>query len=160
HDLALPLQEEVVRRATGHFGATNRDTLAAIGNLGETYLRSGQLDKAVRLLEEALKLADAASDRSGDIPLSLRNNLAICYARQGRETNPIELLQRLLKEQQSPLPTNHPSILTTMANLASLHKEIGDLDNARRQYEQALSLCGTNGTDSRNLTITRGLASV
>jgi tetratricopeptide (TPR) repeat protein len=104
-----------------------------MNNLALGYKDAGQLDKALPLFEETLKLMKAKL--GADHPHTLRsmNNLAMGYQAAGQLAQALPLFEETLKLMKAKLGADHPSTLTSMGNLGAAYR-------ATRQGEKAVPL--------------------
>ncbi len=121
-------------------GADHPDTLASMNNLAEGYHAAGQLDKALPLLEETLKLMKAKLGADHPDTLTSMNNLALGYRDAGQLDKALPLYEETLKLMKAKLGADHPDTLTSMNNLAAGYHAAGQLDKALPLLEETLKL--------------------
>ena len=71
-----PLLERTLSRQRKTLGTDNRHTQRSVGNLGYFYRESGQLDKAIQLLTEAVQFSEEYPSQYWVVPELLRAYLA------------------------------------------------------------------------------------
>lgn len=109
-----------------------KDTLTAdimYGNMANNYLRMGNYEQAIELLQRCYELEKKVNDMAG-LSVTL-NSLGIAYSRCGYSQAAIDYFQQALEIER---PLNRPMQYAT--RLASLAKEYMKLE----QYEKSLSL--------------------
>jgi tetratricopeptide (TPR) repeat protein len=89
-----------------------------MNNLALGYRDAGQLDKALPLYEETLKLMKAKLGPDHPDTLTSMNNLALGYRAAGQLDKALPLLEETLKLRKAKLGPDHPDTLTSMNNLA------------------------------------------
>jgi tetratricopeptide (TPR) repeat protein len=67
-----------------------------MNNLGSAYRDSGQLDHAISMFEEAVKMQPARFDAEHPRTLSLERNLALAYDRAGRDQDAERLYRKVI----------------------------------------------------------------
>jgi serine/threonine protein kinase/tetratricopeptide (TPR) repeat protein len=105
-------------------------TLIVSNNLGMAYMSAGQLDLALPLFEETLKLRKAIIGAEHPQTLSSMDNLANCYSADGRLQQAVALFEETLKLRKATLGLDHNDTITSMNNLALAYKSIGRSDLA------------------------------
>ncbi|MFF4172457.1 tetratricopeptide repeat protein [Streptomyces sp. NPDC001744] len=105
-------------------------------DIGYGFLAVGDVDRAVPLLEQAVR-----GDRhrlGGDDPGSLttRHNLAVAHLKAGRAERAVPLFEEVLRARERSLGEDHPGTLTSRRHLADAHRESGDFGRALPLYEQ------------------------
>jgi tetratricopeptide (TPR) repeat protein len=108
-----------------------------MANLATAYQEAGQLDKALPLYEQTLKLTKT---RLGpDHPDTLRSmgNLAWAYWRAKELDKSVPLFEETLKRQEAKLGRDHPATQVTVANLGVNYKDAGRLKEALPLLEEA-----------------------
>jgi tetratricopeptide (TPR) repeat protein len=128
-DAALQLGETVLRiRKEQATVPDTDDALYAANNLGQTHYLRGEFAEARRLHEHNL---DVLSHKHGDnhrLTMISRSNLAIAIKAQGDYPRACALLEEVLeaKKHHAEFGPDHPSTLTTQANLAAARFDKGD----------------------------------
>jgi tetratricopeptide (TPR) repeat protein len=96
--------------------------------------QSGRYSEAVKVAEQALKVAETFGPNHGYVAFSV-NNLVSVYISQGKYAETESLLKRMLKIAQ--LNPGNPALHYRLGNL---YQRKGELDEAIEQYEKALSI--------------------
>jgi tetratricopeptide (TPR) repeat protein len=91
-----------------------------MNNLATAYLASGQLAKAVPLLEAALEKSKAKLGPDHPRTLATMNNLTRAYQANGQLAKAVTLFKAALEKRKAKLGAEHPQTLGTMANLGSV----------------------------------------
>jgi tetratricopeptide (TPR) repeat protein len=114
------------------------DEAMALDDFGELYVTTGQLDPAVRMMERALHLYEAANDHAGmarassDLAGALLSHKKI---REGRKN-----LDRALKESRLTNELDDDDLATLASLEGWLAKCDGDLPVSVSKYQQSLDL--------------------
>ncbi|MGW1671579.1 BTAD domain-containing putative transcriptional regulator [Streptomyces sp. NPDC002324] len=126
----------------------------SLTNMGVALWRSGRFDAATLHLQEALALAETASDVPGQV--GILNRLSACYERMGRYCEGERVLERsLLLLREHPAPQEEA---TARASLSVLYAIRGQFAGARSQAESALRL-GTSVDTNTRINLLNALAS-
>ncbi len=116
YDRAEPLYLRALAIHEAALGKSHPFAVSAISNLANLYTSQGLYDRAEPLHLRALATAEATLD---DVVAPL-NNLANHYASQGLYDLAEPLYQRALATAEATFGESHPSIITTLHNLARL----------------------------------------
>jgi tetratricopeptide (TPR) repeat protein len=92
-------------------------TITSLNNLAGGYDVSGQVDKALPLYEETLRLRRAKLGAEHPQSLISLNNLALTYRDVGEHARAEPLFVQLLELQKKKLGPEHPAVAATLANL-------------------------------------------
>src|SRR5262249_20928000 len=95
-------------------------TLTSMNNLASSYYFAGQLDRALPLYEETLKLRKAKLGADHSDTLLSMHYLAISYAAGGRTQEALRLDEETVQRRKAKLGPNHPQTLKSVNNLAWL----------------------------------------
>ena len=141
-DAAARLEEAlaVFRRTRG-----DRDTLTltALGNLGNAYLRLGQLDRAEPLLRESIAGTETQFGADNDQLRAPLNQLGELERARGRLPEATALHRRALAIQLKSVGPDSPSVAGTRYQLALDLADAagaGDLAEARTLLDQAIAI--------------------
>jgi tetratricopeptide (TPR) repeat protein/tRNA A-37 threonylcarbamoyl transferase component Bud32 len=129
-------------RATfsAQLGPDHPDTLASMGSLAEGYYAAGQLDKALPLYEETLKLLRAKLGPDHPDTLIGMNNLGQGYQAAGQLDKALPLFEETLKLMRAKLGPDHFETLTSMNNLGDCYRAAGRLDKALPLFEETVKV--------------------
>ncbi len=108
----------------------------SVGNLGSAYYRMGQVERAISLYEQALRLARELKDlkREG----AWIGGLGICFSDLGRIARANEYHEQALAIRRKLKDRNGEA--TDLSNLGSNYFEIGQITRAAEYYEEALRI--------------------
>jgi tetratricopeptide (TPR) repeat protein len=138
-DAALQVMEELIPRAEA---AADLDTLArALGNAATYYAGRGELEKDRSYLERSLSVAERRGDR-GQMILSLMalSTNAFQLGRWAQADAELTRAEQIVRSLE-----NTRLAIWPMASRAWLSLRRGDLDEAEKQAQHALSLLGAVG---------------
>jgi serine/threonine protein kinase/tetratricopeptide (TPR) repeat protein len=107
--------------------------------LGTARYGLGNYEKAVQLLEGAMKGRRSALGPDHLDTLSSMNALAVAYLGVGEPDKALPLLEHLLPRLKEKCGSDHQQTLTCMNNLALAYKTAGQLKKALPLYEHALA---------------------
>jgi len=99
-------------------GPEHPDTLAAMGNLANSYSDAGRKDEALKLHEEVLTLDRKVLGPEHPDTLWGMDNLAHCYGDAGREDEALKLREEVLTLRRKVLGPEHPDTLQAMNAVA------------------------------------------
>ncbi len=142
-----------IRKAT--LGASHLSTATAIGELASVKVERSQYAEAEQLYKEALKIGDPIVPKDM-VYHDLLIGFAKCYRNQMKLAEEIPLYKQASEIAAQQLGTNSYSHVSALINLAYLFAETGRLDDAKKIYEQCLSIADKN-TNSRRIQHAAGL---
>ena len=120
-------------------GESHENTLLASWLYSECRRREGR-PEAVTSYEKVLRRAKARWGSEHPATLGIMNGLAVTYHQEKNKRERSERLYRqVLEHARKRMNPDHPNVIMTSANLASLHHEQGRLKRARTEYLSALS---------------------
>merc|ERR1719174_1907346 len=134
-------------------------------DIGETYGRKGELDKAIEYLQQAIEQQEnlhhllQESLAGGDPVLAaMYSLLAGAYHSHGDATLAIGLFRKTLRLQQTMLRPGHPDLVTTLLGLVRALRDVGDSVGAlatAEQAEESVRSGPCEGLDLSRLLITK-----
>ena len=110
--------------------------LAALNKMGEVYQATGQPQRALELIEQALALFQEVGDRTGEA--TTLNNMAAVYQTTGQPQRALELYEQALPLRREVGDRNGEAI--TLNNMGEVYRATGQSKRALELYEQALPL--------------------
>jgi tetratricopeptide (TPR) repeat protein len=108
-----------------------------MSSLASGYRAAGQLDRALPLYEETLRLRKAKLGPDHPHTLRSMSSLAAGYRAAGQLDRALPLFEETLRLRKAKLGPDHPDTLTSMNNLASGYKAAGQLDRALPLLDEA-----------------------
>lgn len=135
--LALPLLVEAVAVAERADAADPSVLCSILGTLGAVYRDMGQLDDAIEVLARGLEIARASPEEIAMrfVPTAC-GTLAMIKRRQGQTQQARELYQVALDAEERE--GDRRGIATALVGVGNLEVELGNWEDARRAYRQAL----------------------
>ncbi len=138
-DIAHGLGSEALTLARGHFPAGALETAHVLQTLGVSEGKLRLFDSALAHFEEAQALFEA-SGRTEQVGAALHNR-GWLLGLMGREQEALPVLEQALASKRQGLGTDqHPSVITTLSQIASIHARLGDLARAIDGLRQVLAL--------------------
>ncbi len=138
--LAVEVLEKAWDTRKTKLGPDHSLTLTSLHNLAEGYQEISQLDKALLLKEETLKLKKVSLGPDHVDTLASMNNLALGYRAAGQLDKALPLFEETLKLMRVKLGPDHLNTLSNMNNLADAYQAAGQLDKALPLFEETLKL--------------------
>jgi tetratricopeptide (TPR) repeat protein len=142
---ALVLARDVYDRYVSDFTPDHPDTLAAAINLGNALRRTGDLDSAATLIEQTVEGYRRALGEQHPFTHASILNLAIVQRQIGRRDNRLDLtevarsqLRTALESLTAAVGADHHYTLTCASSLATVHADLGGVEESRELGERAL----------------------
>ncbi|MGY3851235.1 tetratricopeptide repeat protein [Streptomyces hydrogenans] len=133
------LREQALAQRVEVLGDTHTATLISRTNLASAYRASGDLGRAIPLLETTLTQWVQVLGDTHPYTLQSRNNLAYAYQEAGDLGRAMPLYETTLTQRVEVLGDTHPNTLTSRNNLASAYESAGDLERAIPLHETTLT---------------------
>ena len=137
HEEVLPLIKESLASSRGHLGESHIVTLALLNNYGLALGELNQADLAVTTLEKCVRLAETNPAITTQELLMMKGTLSVAYNKTRNWPAAIKIGREVVEGQTKILGIDHPSTLTSMANLAVALEDSGDIAAASKLYEQS-----------------------
>jgi len=164
-DAALKLYWEAWEVGLSRDRADSEQMPMVAADIGETYGRKGELDKAIEYLQQAIEQQETLhhllqeSLAGGDpVLVSMYSLLAGAYHGHGDATRAIGLFRKTLRLQQSMLRPGHPDLVTTLLGLVRALRDTGDSAGAlatAEHAEESIRSGPCEGLDLSRLLITK-----
>jgi tetratricopeptide (TPR) repeat protein len=137
-DRAVPLLERAVELNRKQFGADNPNTFQCICGLAAACVESGQVERGIRLYEEALERRRAKLDS----PETLRcmHNLASAYKTAKRHDQSIPLFDEAFRHRRQLSGPDHPETLLIALGLGSNLVAVGSFERAEAMLRENVAL--------------------
>jgi tetratricopeptide (TPR) repeat protein len=119
-----------VRQRTLALEKTHPDLIESQEYLGNLYARNGRVNKAVQLLEHAVRIRQTTSAETNRDLLISQHELAAAYKINGQAMEAVQLLEHVLKTEQLTLGENHPRLLISQYELAQAYRTVGQTKKA------------------------------
>ncbi len=116
---------EVVSGLTERLGSAHSLTVSAQLVLGSALMQYGDLDEAIPMLEQTLRLRLEQYGADHEETARTQNALGLAYKRAGRLDEAIPLLENALDVNRKLYPQGHRIIRIAAANLASTYLPLG-----------------------------------
>jgi tetratricopeptide (TPR) repeat protein len=129
-----------------------------MNNLAVAYQAAGNLDLALPLHQETLKLRKARLGPDHPDTLQSMNDLAVAYQDAGKRDLALPLFEETLKLCKARLGPDHPRTLDSMNNLAVAYQVAGKLDRAEELLSEFRHVLPKDSTQLAGLLAPLGLA--
>ena len=106
--------------------------------LAESFTSVGRYDRAADLYRKYLAYVDSRKGLKDQESLRVMRELARLYAKQSNLRSAISLAAEALKISEEELPKNHPLTLQLKNDLAIIHRQQGDFDQAIKLHQECL----------------------
>ncbi len=138
-ETAHALGSEALALARRHYPAGSLETAHVLQTLGVSESKLRQFDAALAHFEEAGALFEA-SGRREQLGAVLHNQ-GWTLGLMGREREALPVLEQALALKREGLGTDqHPSVITSLSQVASVHARLGDMPQAVDGFRQVLAL--------------------
>lgn len=137
-----------------HDHQDRRGQASVFNNIGLAYHKMGALREAVENYEKSIPLRQAENDQVGEF--NVRNNMGGVYDVSGEPLKALELyrgtLEVLQKREKLGQLKDRDQLGISFNNVAEAQNKLGEWEQARDGYEQALSIFQTTGNSQREAT--------
>lgn len=140
HTEAVALLEMIVECQKEKNGPLHANVGSAVHNVGISYLRSEVYYKAFQSFEEAVRVRKAALGREHpEVAVSLVK-FGISLMLLQRHEDSLWIFRDALSIRKQALGNLHPSNARICNNIGCVHVELGELEEARKDFESALDI--------------------
>ncbi|KAK7187734.1 PFS and TPR domain-containing protein [Paraphaeosphaeria sporulosa] len=155
---AEKLLMQVMETSKTKLGAEHPSTLTSMANLASTYRNQGRWEAAEKLFVQVMETRKTKLGAKHPDTLTSMANLASTYRNQGRweaaekldvqvmearKTKAEKLEVQVMETSKTKLGAEHPSTLTSMANLASTYRNQGRWEEAEKLEVQVMETSKT-----------------
>eukprot|EP00047_Mylnosiga_fluctuans_P019195 m.80006 g.80006 ORF g.80006 m.80006 type:complete len:2206 (-) comp8022_c1_seq1:60-6677(-) len=144
---ALPALEQAIgvlqRLATT---SSQASLAAAMATYGEIMLKSGQNERALKMLQPALPLMEKVKGPDHQDTAAVMNNLSAAYQATGKLQQAMELQARCINVRQLRLGGRHPLVGHSMNNMGAIYLSVGHVTEAVPLFERALEIAKLSDT--------------
>jgi tetratricopeptide (TPR) repeat protein len=130
--------ERMERGTADTMTEVNEEVLYALHMMGMLLSDQGNLGKAEKMYQRALKGKEKIWGPDHTSTLDTVNNLGLLYVDQGKLADAEKMFQQALEGYEKACGTDHISTLNTINNLGNLYADQGKLVDAEKMYQQAL----------------------
>ncbi len=95
-----------------------------------TLYKQGKTDQAIKVAEEALKVAKKTYGEKHPYVSASLNNIALLYIAEGKYEKAEELYEQSLKIAEEILGKNHPQLAGILENMVKCNERLGKIDKA------------------------------
>jgi tetratricopeptide (TPR) repeat protein len=142
---AIPLYEQSIEIFASCDPPLEIDVANLRNNLGMLYKEIGNFDLAEEHYIKALAIFEQNCGRDSDDVAALYNNLGGLYYASGYSAQAREMHSQALEIRQKICESpDHPDLGQSLSNLATVLHELGEDEEAARNYESALRILETN----------------
>ncbi|HEX6910750.1 MAG TPA: tetratricopeptide repeat protein, partial [Longimicrobium sp.] len=140
YEAAMSYFLSAVRNAERVLGPYDPAVANCLGNLGQVYMKLGELELARTTLERALTIASAAWGEDHKDVAGHLNSLGMVSEKIGDYPSALTYYDRALRTVERVLGNEHRFTAYCLNNLGSVHQNLGNLAEAGRYYERALAI--------------------
>ncbi|MDV2998264.1 MAG: Photosystem I assembly protein Ycf3 [Chroococcidiopsis sp. SAG 2025] len=121
-------------------GQNSTDSAPYLNNLAQVYHSIGNFEKAIEVLQQALKLLREVLEEKDPQIASCINNLANLHQELDRYEEAASFHEQAIAIQQKTLGNHHPDLAISLNNLAHLHHSKSNYVAAEPLYRQAMEI--------------------
>ncbi|MEM7561388.1 MAG: serine/threonine-protein kinase, partial [Planctomycetota bacterium] len=125
---ALGLYQEYYEHLKQTRGHANYDTLRAMRNLVNSYIRASRYRDAAELCDKALGYSRSHLGSEHQLTLTLLEDLAMLYHKQNQHQKAIDTYQEVLAVQREIYGESHQNTLATQSSLATVYQDVDQYD--------------------------------
>ena len=150
------LQNEALEIQRDLHGEQHPDYVAVLNNLGNTYWRLEDFDKAEEVMLENIELTRQIYGEDAIPHVRAYFNYAAMISQRDRTKEAIELIQKGLPIYREKYGADHPRYAYTLENLADNYNTLGDYARAEEYFNAAMEILAAKfGADHLEVAITR-----
>ena len=131
---------QTVEALVAVMGPRHPDTLVGMNNLAVEYMKSRKPTRAIKILEETLRLQQDDSRHDHPDTLTVVANLGWVYRCAGPRGKALPLLERAWDRRRVVLAPDHPDTLTSMLHLGIAYLDSGNQVRGIPLLEEAVKL--------------------
>ena len=120
--------------------ANKQDLALHLNDLGEAYLRKGQPDRALPLIEKAMQANLREPEMDHRLLLTNLNNISLAYKAKGDYQMALKYQEEELALKLETMGMNHPNTAVGYNNLGLIYLAQQDFDRALEHFQQALEI--------------------
>ena len=143
-DEAETLFRNAVDLASERYGDEDLRRVPSLDGAGRFYRDQGRLLESEQLLEQAVRILEAAGENHPDLPLA-RNNLATVYRLRGNYSAAQKLYRASLAVLERRLGPDDPEVAAALSNLAETALEAGEFMRGQELLERAVGILDAAG---------------
>lgn len=137
---AIQIYVQAAEKIQKKLGPNHPDTLTVRANLASAYRSNHQLDMALPLMKQVLKLRKAKLGEDHPKTLSSMYSLARAYEETGQREKGLSLFQTGWELSKRRFGADHPSTLVRMRVLAKAYEQANRLDEAESLWTESIEL--------------------
>lgn len=122
--------------------------LLMMNMLGRIYLEKLNINKALKILNDAYNTATKKYSKDIEIVLTTKNNIALCCSYSGDYIKALDYYNQIYDIECKKYGDTSPNLVLCMANLGACHCEIGNAKKGLEILEKALDICVKNYGES------------
>lgn len=152
---SLVYYKQFLAIARSAFGDDSKDVALVLKGIAEIHHEQGDLKLALECYKKALQAQSASCGTvSADVATTLNKLGNLCYEMKDFATA-MKHYQNGLKIERDVLVPNHPHIIITLTNIAHIHKQLGEHEQALNAYDKVHEMqIKANGGDDIQLAET------
>ena len=146
---AIDFINQSIEMIKSQFGASNFRISSSLGNLGQVYLTSGEPEKGLIILFEALGLYKIHHGEDHPRYALCLANIGAAYLGLQQYDLAVRYGQQALDLLAPVLPANHPYMGQLFQNMTAAYSGMGQSDSIRFYQDKALDIARVAGEDYR-----------
>lgn len=119
---------------------THPDRLLSQRELAIAYRENGQVEDAIKLLEQVVNIQETSLTETHPDRLCSQHELAVAYRENEQVEDAIKLLEHVVKIRKTSLAKNHPGRLASENALAIAYRENGQFEDAIKRLEHVVHI--------------------
>lgn len=123
---ALAWHEKILQHQINQLGQTHKDTIDAMIDLSGAFLNIGDVEKALKLREDAYQLAVETFGENDSFVLGKLSSLAHAYYFVGNHEKELELLKEIYKKKLHIIGKNNINTISALEDIANKYSYIGE----------------------------------
>lgn len=148
-DKAREVYERTLRIKQRVLGPDDHSTIITAMNLASVHLDQGRLDDAEAMYLDAVARLEGRSG-PGDPRIAAYNGLGLVWRKRGDAAKAEPYVRQAVEAARQSIGARHPTMITLLANLASVQMEARQFADAEASARQAIALAGeTVGANHR-----------
>ena len=140
YEKAISLYKRVVFLRKEHCSPTHWSVAVALAALGDAQRKKGELERAVRTLEQAQLLIVKSIGTRNTEYVDIKHSLARCLIKQGHVVQATHMLQQCVDDATALVTAQHPRVAELHITLGEAKEALDELDAAKAHFNKAIGI--------------------